>query len=89
VNVGAVAIPLALVVAAAVVDPPVNVPLAPVDGAVKVTVAPLTGLLLAFLTVAARAVAKLAFTVALCGVPAVAVMLAGGAEFTVSVKDVV
>jgi len=84
-----VATPLLLVVAVAVVDPPLNVPLAALAGVVKVTVAPLTGLLLAFRTVAASAVAKLVLTVALCGVPAVAVMLAGGAEFTVSVKLVV
>ena len=42
-----------------------------------VTVTPFTGLLLASFTVAASAVPKVVFTVALCGVPAVAVMLAG------------
>ena len=78
VKVGAVASPLLLVVTAVVVNPPAKVPLAPLVGAVKVTVTPLTGLLLASLTVADSAVAKLVFTVALCGVPAVAVMLAGG-----------
>jgi hypothetical protein len=90
VNVGAVATPLLLVVAVAVVNPPVNVPLAPLAVAVNVTVTPLSRLLLASLTVAARAVPKLAFTVALCAVPAVAVMVAAGPEevkaFTVKVK---
>ena len=76
VNVGAVATPLLFVVAVAVVTPPTNVPLAALDGAVNVTVAPRTGLLLASWSVAARAVRKLVFTVTLCGVPAVAVMLA-------------
>src|ERR1051326_3782377 len=60
----------------AVVDPPANVPLAPLAGAVKVTDTPLRRLLLASLTVAASAVPKLAFCAALCGVPAVAVMIA-------------
>jgi len=91
VKVGAVATPLPLVVAVAVVEPPVNVPLAPLDGAANVTVTPLTGLLLAFFTVAASAVPKPVFTAALCGVPPVAVMLAATAMllFTVRVKLVV
>ena len=88
-NVAAVATPLLLVVAAVVLTPPVKIPLAPLAGAVKVTVAPLTALLLASLTVAASAAPKFVLTVALCGVPAVAVMLAGGALFTVRVKLVV
>ena len=83
------ATPLLFVVAVVVFTPPVNVPLAPLAGAVNVTVTPLTGLLLASLTVAASAVAKAVFTVALCAVPAVAVMLAGGGVFTVKVKLVV
>ena len=78
VKAGAVATPLLLVVAVAVVDPPANVPLAPLAGAVNVTVTLLSRLLLASLTVAAIAVPKLVLTVALCGVPAAAVMLAGG-----------
>ena len=89
VNVEAVATPLAFVVAFAVVDPLANVPLAPVPGAVNVTVIPLTGLLLASLTVAASAVPKFVFTDVLCGVPAVAVMLAGVEAFTVNVNVVV
>jgi hypothetical protein len=77
VNVGAVAIPLVLVAAVAVVDPPVKVPLAPDDGAVKVTVAPFTGLLATSLTLAWKAVANAVPVAVLCGVPLVAVMLAG------------
>ena len=53
---------------------PVKVPLAPLVGAAKLTEVPLTGLLLASLTVACSAVANAVPTVALCGVPAVAVM---------------
>lgn len=76
VSVGAVAIPLALVTAVAVADPP-NVPEAPVLGAVKVTVTPLMGALLAFSTVACSAVPYAVLTATLCGVPAVAVIAAG------------
>ena len=68
----AVAWPLALVTAVA--DPP-KVALAPLDGAVNVTVTPLTGLPPASFTVACSAVAKALLIAALCGVPAVAVML--------------
>jgi len=92
VNAGAVATPLAFVVTVAVVEPPANVPLAPLAGAVNVTATPPSRLLLASFTVAASVVAKLVFTVALCGVPEVAVMLAGGPEeikaFTVRLKVV-
>ena len=69
--------PLALVTAVAVADPP-KVALAPVEGAVKVTVTPLNGLLPASVTVACSAVVKAALTVALCGVPAVAEIADGG-----------
>jgi hypothetical protein len=75
VNAVAVATPLLLVVAVAVAELP-NFPLAPLAGAVKVTTTPLTGLLPASLTVACSAVANAVLTVALCGVPAEAVMLA-------------
>src|SRR5438045_273876 len=75
VRTGAVATPDEFVVA--VVTPPANVPLAPPPGSVNVTVAPLTGLLNESLTVACNCVANAVFTVALCGVPAVAVILAG------------
>ena len=67
--------PLALVVAVAVADP-LNAAPAPLAGAVKVTVTPLIGLLLASFTVACSAVVKALFTMALCGVPAVAEMVA-------------
>src|SRR5215472_15230330 len=70
----AVATPDAFVVA--VLTPPANVPLAPLVGAVNVTVTPLTGLLKESFTVAWSLTAKAVLTVALCGVPAVAVMLA-------------
>src|SRR4029077_20804965 len=73
----AVATPLALVFTLTVLTPPANVPLAPLAGAVNVTEAPETGLPPLSFTVACRAVANAALTVALCGVPAVAVMVAG------------
>ena len=57
VKAGAVAMPLALVVAVAVAEAP-NVPLAPELGAVNVTVAFGTGLPLPSLTMADSAVAK-------------------------------
>ena len=79
-----VATPLALVVA--VFTPPAKVPLAPVVGAVNVTVTPLTGLLPASFTVACSEVAKAVLIVALCGVPAVAAMLAGGPGVLVNAK---
>jgi hypothetical protein len=68
-----------------VVEPP-NVPLAPEPGAENVTLAPLTGLLLASLTVACNAVLNAVLMVTLCGVPVVAVMLAGGAVVFVRLK---
>ena len=70
----AVATPLALVVAVVVVVLLANWPLAPLAGAVKVTLTPLTGLPVASVTVACRAVAKLELIVALCPDPAVAAM---------------
>jgi hypothetical protein len=76
VNAGAVAIPLALVIAVAVYDP-LKVALAPVEGAVNVTVTPLSALLFTSFTVACSAVAYTVLTVALCGAPAVALMLKG------------
>src|SRR5882724_5980889 len=75
VNIAAVAMPAAFVVA--VVTPPPKVPLAPLEGAANVTVVPLTGLLNESLTVACSCVANAVPTIALCGVPAVAAMLAG------------
>jgi len=76
VNTGAVATPLAFVVA--VFTPPAKVPLAPLVGAVNVTTTPLTGLLAASVTVAWSCVANAVLIAVLCGVPPVAVMLAGG-----------
>jgi len=85
VNAGAVAVPLALVTAVAVADPP-NLPLAPLAGAVNVTVTPLNGLLLASFTVACSAVPYAVLTTALCGVPAVAAMLAAEPAVLVRLK---
>jgi hypothetical protein len=76
VNTGAVAIPLALEMAVAVVDP-AKVALAPVAGVVKVTVMPLSGLLFASLRVACKAALNTDCTGALCGVPFVAEILIG------------
>lgn len=76
VNVGAVATPLLLVVACAVVPPPAKVPLAPLDGAVNVTTTPLNGSDLLSLTVACRD-AKAVLIATLCGVPELAVIDAG------------
>src|SRR5260370_600268 len=73
VKTGAVATPWAFV--AAVFTPPANVPLAPLAGAAKVTSAPLTGLFTASFTVACSGVANAVLKAALCGVPAVAVIL--------------
>src|SRR5713101_3827192 len=75
VKTGAVATPWAFVVA--VFTPPANVPLAPLAGAVKVTVTPFTGLFEASFTVACRSVANAVLVFVLCGVPPVAVILAG------------
>ena len=82
VKTGAVATPLVFVVA--VFTPPANVPLAPLPGPVNVTTTPLTGLFEASRTVACSCVANAVLMVALCGVPPITVMLAGG---PVTVKD--
>jgi len=85
VNTADTATPLALVTA--VLIPPANVPLAPVcAGAVNVTVTPETGLLLASFTVACSVLANAVLIVALCGVPLVAVTLAGVPEVFVREK---
>src|ERR1700688_317826 len=79
------ATPLAFVTA--VFTPPANVPLAPVcAGAVNVTVTPLPGLLPESFTVACSAVVNAVLIVALCGVPAVAAMLAADPAVFVRVK---
>lgn len=74
-----------MVMAVAVFDPPKDA-LAPVAGAVKVTVTPLSRLFPASLTVTWSAEANGVLTVALCGVPAVAIMLAGGPGRLVMLK---
>src|SRR5579872_7243239 len=74
VNAGAVATPLAFVV---MVAEPLKEPDAPVPGAANVTATPLSRLLLASFTTACKAVLNAVLTVALCGVPTAAVMLAG------------
>jgi hypothetical protein len=73
---GADAIPDAFVATVIVAVLLLNTPDAPEPGAVNVTFAPLTGLLSESLTVACSCVANAVPTVAVCGVPAVAVMLA-------------
>ena len=83
VNVDAVAIPLELVTAVAA--PPKEAE-APLVGTAKVTVMPLSGLLLASFTRACRLVLKAVFMVALCGVPRLAVTLAGGPARFVKLK---
>src|SRR6266849_1729239 len=84
VNVVEVATPLALVVA--VFTPPAKVPLTPLVGAVNVTNTPFTGLFPASFTVACSCVANAVLIAALCGVPAVAVMLAGAPARLVNEK---
>jgi hypothetical protein len=85
VNVTEVATPLALVTA--VFTPPAHVPLGPVcAGAVNVTVTPLVGLPFTSFTVACKFVVKAVLTAALCGVPPVAVIVAGGSGVFVSEK---
>src|ERR1700687_3215950 len=85
VNTAEVATPLTLVTA--VFTPPANVPLAPVcAGGVNVTVTPLTGLVPESFTVACSAVVNAVPTVALCGVPAVAVIAAAEPAVLVSAK---
>jgi hypothetical protein len=69
-----VAIPLALVIA---VFPQEKVPLAPLVGGLNVTSTPETGFEELSSTVATRGFAKFLVTVALCGVPPVALMVAG------------
>jgi hypothetical protein len=84
VNAGEVATPLALVVAVFV--PPAKVPLAPVcAGAEKVTVTPLAGDPFE-VTVATRGFANAALTVALWGVPLVAVIVVVAAAVFVRLK---
>jgi hypothetical protein len=78
VNTAAVATPLALVVA--VFTPPANTPLGPEPGAVNDTTTPPTGLPNASVTVASRFTGNAVLTVVLCGVPAVAAMLAAPPE---------
>src|SRR5271170_3837818 len=90
VNIPEVATPLALVVAVKLMAPPGNVPLGlfePLSGVLKETVAPLTGAPAALVTVATNGAANAVPMAALCGVPLVAVMLAGvAAAVLVSAK---
>jgi len=82
---GAVAVPVVSVTADAPAEP-LKLPLAPLPGAVKVTVTPVTGLPLASFTWAFNATAKTPLIVALCGVPAAAVMVAGSPAVFVKLK---
>jgi hypothetical protein len=84
VNAADVATPEEFVVA--VFTPPANVPEAPLVGAVNVTVTPLTAFPPGSFTVALSGLAKAVLTVALCGVPPVAVIEAGLPAWFVSAK---
>ena len=75
------ATPLALVVSVSDTVPFANVPLAPVAGAMNVTAAPVTGFESLYRTVAVRGAANTAPTVAVCGVPPVAVIAAAKTVF--------
>ena len=85
-NTADVATPLTLVTATFTFSPPMNVPLALLTGAVNVTVTPLTALPPASFTIACSGVAKAMLTVVLCGVPPVAVIVAGAVAVFVSEK---
>ena len=74
-----------LVVAVTVADP-AKVALAPLLGAVNVTVAPLTRFPPLSFTVAWSAAANAVLMLALCGVPALAIMLAGAPTLLVKLK---
>jgi len=87
VNAGDVATPLAFVVAVLMfVLVPAKMPLAPVDGAVNVTITPLTGCDPLSSTVATSGAANAVSMVAVCGVPLVAVIVAGTAAALVRLK---
>ena len=79
-----VATPAELVVA--VLTPPANVPLGPLVGAANVSVTPATGLPKASFTVASKGLAKAVLMAAVCGVPPVAVTVAGAPATLVSAK---
>src|SRR5436190_1962440 len=64
----------------------VGTALAPLPGAPNVTVTPLTGLLKLSVTVAWNAVPKAVFTVVLCGVPPVALIVAATPAVLVRLK---
>lgn len=81
VNVPDVAIPEALVTAVLEGE---KAPLAPLIGALKETLAPFTGLPPASFTCTTRGAAKAVFAAALCGVPLIAIMVAGGPALFVS-----
>jgi hypothetical protein len=83
-NAADVARPDAFVVA--VFAPPAKLPLAPLLGAVNVTTTPLTGFPPASATVTTRGARNAVLSFWLCGVPLVAVMLAGGPSVFVSEK---
>jgi hypothetical protein len=70
--------PCEFVIADAVLEPPVNVPLAPLAGAANATVTLATGLFIASYTVAWRGVWKAAFVAALCDTPPEVETVAGG-----------
>jgi hypothetical protein len=75
VNIADVATPEELVIA--VFTPPVKLPDAPVPGDAKLTLTPLTAFPPESFTVALSGAAKAVLTVAVCGVPPVAIIEAG------------
>jgi hypothetical protein len=80
VNVDDVALPFASVVSVSVFVPFANVPDGADAGAVNVTDAPLTGFPSTSVTLATRGSANAVLTTALCGVPLVAAITAGGPD---------
>ena len=86
VNVADVATPPVLVTAVFTPRPPANVPLAALFRSVNVTATPATGLPLESFTVTCSANAKAVLTTTFCGVPPVAVIVAGAVAVFVRLK---
>ncbi len=85
-NIVDVAMPFESVVSVSVGVPLINVPLAPVAGAVNVTRTPLAGFAPPSNTVAVMGAAKDVLIAALCGVPLLAAIVAGGPAMFISAK---
>ena len=85
-NVGAVAVPVLSVTVVTTLFPPTNIPVAPEVGAVKVTGTPLTGFESASSTEAPKGTEKAVLIPALCGVPWLAMIVAGAPAPFVKLK---